>query len=119
MATLKAFMREHHGEFLHTIQASERSGIWAPMTRIAHAFSTYVTLGTSRRDYAGMHVLSTLEDRVIVCNDVSMNTVCVYFTTEASYRDVLEALHAAGYDLPHPMFPGLTHRKLERVLDGE
>lgn len=69
--TLKAWMQAHHGQEVHTVQVGRNGSMpWAPTGRTVDASrASFVTLGGSRRDYAGMRTLHATTDAIIVADD--------------------------------------------------
>ena len=68
--TMAAWMQARHGRKVTTIQVSGM-GAWAPTGREvdARAARSYVLMAGSRRDYAGMRVLHSGDDVLIVTGD--------------------------------------------------
>lgn len=68
---MKRWMMEHDGQRVLTEQTDKRTEqVWSPGDRKINAErSTYVTLDGSRRDYAGMRVVSSDADSLTVEDD--------------------------------------------------
>jgi len=68
---MKRWMTEHNGQTVTTDQHDKRSGsTWSPGARTINTErSTYVLLDESRRDYAGMRVVSSDADSLTVEDD--------------------------------------------------
>jgi hypothetical protein len=72
MASLKGWMRMHHGEQVCTLQVNlDGTAPWCPGPRTVDAYSraSYLLLDGSRRDYAGTRVVSASAHGVIVVTD--------------------------------------------------
>lgn len=75
VGTYKAWLQNHDGKSVDTLQASfpdDTGDIhmpWAPANRVINARSTYATFDDSRRDYRGVKVLASDNNTIVVTND--------------------------------------------------
>ena len=69
--TMHKWMIEHDGQVVTTIQVHNSTGTaWTPTGRTIDAGTrSSVKLSGSRRDYAGMRVIATTDDVLIVADD--------------------------------------------------
>jgi hypothetical protein len=71
-STMAQWCKDHDGQTVHTIQIDNKTGeVWAPMGRVldAHSYATKALFDGSTREYAGMRVLATTGDALIVAAD--------------------------------------------------
>jgi hypothetical protein len=104
--SLKRWMRERHGDVIETFQINIRlvgtapayvNGMWTPGFRQVDARETFVLLGVSRRDYAGMITLASDADFWLgqaAWGDDGVQLVCFVsrrrFTAESITQEVLD-----------------------------
>lgn len=69
--TMRAWMQAHDSQRVHTVQVDNRSGaVWVPLSRAINSreFAGSVTLDGSIRPYAGMRVLHSAPDLLVVAD---------------------------------------------------
>lgn len=76
MASVKNWMKDHHGQMIRTVQRKDNGSEWAPGSRLLDASpSTYFMLGESRRDYRGLTMVTATEGEAVVRNEDFRTTI--------------------------------------------
>ena len=95
MATMKQWMQNHNGQEISTLQSNnDGSNAWMPGYRtVDTSRASYVSLGDSRRDYAGMRVVAVTDDVLTVADDWQTIT---YWTRNADRSEIVNQSSAHG-----------------------
>lgn len=79
--TMKTWFEKRHGQEVNTMQLNFMGG-WAPLHRVIDSHhGTFVSIGGSRRDFAGLRVIHADEHTLMV---EGQNEVIFYTTKPAS-----------------------------------
>jgi len=84
--TMKQWFQDRNGKCVHTVQVDKTNNkIWTPVNRKIDSakFASKVLLNDSARDYAGMRVIGTSHNCLIVADNWH---IIAYVTTEQDER---------------------------------
>jgi hypothetical protein len=87
--TMRAWMQAHEGGYVDTLQVGYKQRAWNPgMRRVSVVRPSYVMLDESRRDYAGMVVVASSPNALIVHKrgDFDSAETMVYLSTAAQFE---------------------------------